>query len=194
MSKDKEKPRASFPPPLWTKWTENRTITDLYKLDNNNSTFNERLRALITARGKPAVWLREQLMDYSVYRAYETVLAWVKGTSIPNLTDAVHIANIYDVPPVWLLLGYRDTYTAYISAVDDVMVHMSLRDVLALVPDDTKVVLVNKSTDKQYNIFANSVSDLLETFTNVTILSIKRKTEANGFALVVEIETKPTNK
>lgn len=72
-------------------------------------------------------------------------------------------------------LGYRDTYTAYSSTINGVMIHMSLRDVLALVPDDTKVVLVNKSTDKQYNIFANSVADLLETFTNVTILSIKRK-------------------
>lgn len=194
MSKDKEKPKASFPSSVRTGWTTNQKFTYLRKLDNTNSTFAERLVALIVAGGKSVKWLHDQLCDRGAYRSYETILVWAKGTSIPGIADAIHIANIYGVPSVWLLLGYRDIYTAFISEVDGVMVQMTLRDMLALVPDDTKVVLVNKSTDKQYNIFANSVADLLEAFTNITILSITRKTEANGFALVVEIETKPTNK
>jgi hypothetical protein len=194
MSKDKEKPKTSFPSSVPTGWATNQKFTNLRKLDNTNSTLTERLVALITAGGKSVKWLYDQLCDRGAYRSYETILVWVKGTSVPGIADAIHIANIYGVPSAWLLLGYRDIYTAFISEIAGVMVYMPLRDVLALVPDDTKVVLVNKSTDKQYNIFANSVADLLETFTNVTILSIKRKTEANGFVLVVEIETKTDSK
>lgn len=178
MSKDKENPKAP-------------NIIGIYALTDINSSFSQRFVAAIRLRGITFSEVHAELYAAGINRAYETVLGWSKDKRGIYLADAIAVANILDVSPDWLLLG-RSKYAPYDSTSKDILhmpVHMSVKDILALIAPDVEALIVNTTTNKSFKMRMESIPDLLEAIPNVVVTSIQKNEKSANWGIVIKIET-----
>jgi hypothetical protein len=178
MPKDKEKPKVP-------------NVIDIYALTDTNSSFSQRFVAAVRLRGITFSEVHEKLYEVGIRRAYETVLGWSNDKRGIYLTDAIAVANILNVSPDWLLLG-RSKYAPYDSTSKDILhmpVHMSVKDILALIAPDVEALIVNTTTNKSFKMLMESIPDLLEAIPNVVVTSIQKNEESANWGIVIKIET-----
>lgn len=83
------------------------------EIPGKGSTFDERLRFCMAEKQETATNLHKKLSEgFQIKRGYETVLGWLKKRENVNeqypaiyLNDAIALAKIFNVQPLWLLTG-----------------------------------------------------------------------------------------